>query len=109
MKEDKSYLMHILDAISKIKTVTTEIKKEKFIADEIAREYVVRKIEIIGEAVKHLSKEIKQSNRDIRWISIAGMRDKLIHDYMGIDYGIVWEVVETELPNLEKRLEKYWN
>ena len=70
------------------------------------REAVVRKLEIIGEAAKRLSKEFRSSVPSAPWTAIAGMRDKLIHGYAGVDYEIVWAVVEDELSNLEAELRK---
>lgn len=66
----------------------------------------MRRLEIIGEAVKHLPDEIKDANPDIPWKKIGGMRDVLIHEYFGVDLKLTWEVVQKELPMLKKFVEK---
>lgn len=104
MKEDEPYLLHVLDAIEKIKDACKGMGKERFVENELVREYAVRKIEIIGEAVKHISKETRERGKGIKWKMIAGTRDKLIHHYMGIDYSIIWDVIEHELPVLEEQV-----
>lgn len=106
MKEDEPYLLHILDAIEKIKDACKGISKGKFVENELVREYTIRKMEIIGEAVKHISKETREKGKGIKWKMIAGTRDKLIHHYMGIDYSIIWDVVEHELPILEGQVKE---
>lgn len=104
MKEDKPYALHILGAIASIKRFCEGRKKSDFLKDEMMREAVIRKLEIIGEASKRLSKDFKGRSPDIRWASIAGLRDKLIHDYAGVDYEIVWGIIEKDLPPLEDAL-----
>ena len=73
-------------------------------ADRKTQDAVVRNLEIIGEAVKRLSPDLTGAHVDIPWRQIAGMRDKLIHDYFGVDLDLVWGVVEQELPALRTRL-----
>jgi uncharacterized protein with HEPN domain len=66
----------------------------------------VRSIEIIGEAVKKLPDEVRDNYPDFEWKSMAGMRDKLIHDYFGVDYDIVWDVVTNKIPALKEKIQK---
>lgn len=73
-------------------------------ADQMIQDATVRNLEIIGEATKRLSPEFRSAHPDILWTSMAGMRDVLIHDYMGVDLGIVWEVVENRLVPLRARI-----
>ena len=76
------------------------ISYEQFIEDRRTQDAVVRNIEVIGEAVKRLSSSLKKQHAAIPWKEMAGMRDKVIHDYFGINYDIVWTVVSEEIPKL---------
>ena len=79
---------------------------EELKADEKTSSAVIRKFEIIGEAAKHIPPKIRDKYKDIRWKSMAGMRDRLIHAYFGIDYNLVWSAMKTEIPNLKTKLRK---
>jgi uncharacterized protein with HEPN domain len=88
-EEDKVYLRHILDAISSIEEYSKGLSYKKFLKNHLVQDGVIRQIEIIGEASKKLPADTKNKIRDIPWKNIAGMRDKLIHDYMGVDIDAV--------------------
>lgn len=104
MKDDRTYLLHIRDAIARIMEYTGG-GKESFLASPIAQDAVVRNIEIIGEAAKRLSEKFKNEHPTIPWKRISGMRDKVIHEYFGVDLQLVWEVVERDLPQLRGVIE----
>jgi len=106
-KDDKVYLHHILDAIKNIEDFTEGLNKEKFLKSKLIQDGVLRNLEIIGEATKQLSEEFKDSNADIEWKKIAGMRDILIHNYLGVDIEIVWGVIENRLSDLSKKVSKF--
>ena len=74
-------------------------------AEPMRQDAIIRKLEIIGEAVKHLSDRTKQRRPEIPWKQIAGMRDRLTHDYFGVDLTLVWVVVEQEVPTLRDAIE----
>lgn len=80
--------------------------KEQVINDEVLCRAVVRSIEIIGEASKKIDDEFKSMYNHIEWKKIAGTRDKLIHDYFGIDYDIVWDIIENKIPDLDHFLKQ---
>lgn len=98
------YLRHILDEIDYIDSVSRNTDKEHFLADQTLRRSFVRSIEIIGEAVKNIPADFKLNHHDIDWKRIAGMRDKLIHGYFGVDYQLVWDVAATKLPELKEKI-----
>jgi uncharacterized protein with HEPN domain len=104
VKDDSVYLGHIRDAIQDIQQYTAA-GRDAFMTDRMQQDAVVRKLEIIGEAVKHLSDSITIARPEIPWRRIAGMRDRLTHDYFGVDLTLVWVVVERELPNFKAVVE----
>lgn len=108
MGKDKVYLKHILDAITVIEDYTKGIDVDRFQAYEnkLIQDGVIREFEIIGEAVKNLSDDLKRSHSGTPWRDIAGMRDKLIHIYFGVDLEAVWQTVQGDLPKLKSQIEK---
>ena len=98
--DDHNYLRHIQDFIARILDYTKGGKTAFFASPQI-QDAVVRNIEIIGEAVKNLSPELKAKRPEIPWRLIGRMRDKLIHHYFGLDLNLVWEVVELHIPPLQ--------
>lgn len=103
MKKDKVYLAHILDAISDAEKFTQNLSETEFFENREKQYAVLRALEIIGEASKNLSDELKAKNNNIDWRKIVGMRDKLIHSYFGVDLPLVWETVKKDLPQLKKQ------
>jgi uncharacterized protein with HEPN domain len=102
MKRDKSvYLRHILDAISKIDSYLQNVTEENFMQQSLIQDGVIRQLEIIGEAVKRMSMNLRAQQPHIPWQDIAGMRDKLIYDYFGVDIEKVWLTVKEDIPALE--------
>ncbi len=104
MKNQEPYLRHILDAIDRIETYTAE-GAEAFFNDPMQQDAVVRNLEVIGEAVKHLSPATKAKVPEVSWRRIAGMRDVLIHDYISVRLETVWEAVENRIPDLRRAIE----
>jgi uncharacterized protein with HEPN domain len=104
MKNDLAYIEHILQSIEKIDTYTRDISNLDFNDNEMIQDAVIRNIEIIGEATKNISTKLTNSYPDIPWKAMAGMRDKLIHDYIGVDTEVVWETIKTDIPNLKSML-----
>ncbi len=96
------YLLHILDAINNIEEFTKGCSKEKFIKAKIIQDSVIRNLEIIGEAAKHVSASVRKKYASIEWKRIAGMRDILIHEYFGVDIDRVWQVLKVRLPELKE-------
>lgn len=101
------FLRHILDSIKEIEEFTSGLKsREEFLQKKVVSEAVIRKIEIIGEAVINIPSDVKDNYLNIPWKEIAGMRDKLIHNYFEVDLNRVWITVKKDLPFLKKEIEK---
>ncbi len=98
------YLRHILDEINYVEGIAVEINEDKFLSDQTLKRSFIRSIEIIGEAAKKIPSDFRAGHTDIDWKRISGMRDKLIHDYFGVDYTIVWDVVINKLPELKQKI-----
>ena len=103
MKNDDLYLRHILDAIERILTYTTE-GRDSFLLDLKTQDAVIRNLQIIGEAAKRVSAPTREAHATVPWRDIAGMRDRVVHDYFGISLDIVWDVVANHLPPLRKKM-----
>ncbi len=100
-RDDTVYLEHVRDAISKVRTYLAGIDEPTFRAQSLIQDGVIRQLEIIGEAVKRLSPTTRGLAAQIPWSAIAGMRDKLIHDYFGVSLDQVWLTATADLPALE--------
>lgn len=100
----REYLQHILDETTYIMTNSAGLDKGTFVQDETLKRAYVRSIEVIGEAVKQLPDVMRQKYSVIEWRAIAGMRDRLIHNYFGVDYEIVWDVVVNKIPLLDAQI-----
>ena len=104
MRDLSLYLKDISQAIESIEAFIFGMDYDAFFADDKTVSAVIRKLEIIGEAVKQLPEEVSQRHPDIQWKRIAGMRDKLVHDYFGVNMDILWDVLTTKLPALLKQI-----
>lgn len=96
------YLRHMLDETQYLVAQKEGLSKEQFLLDATLKRAFVRSIEIIGEASKKVPSDIQNRYPTVKWKSIASMRDRLIHDYFGVDYDIVWDVVENKIPSLRQ-------
>ncbi len=105
MKDERAYLLHAIEAIDAILSYTVD-GREAFFSDGKTHDAVIRNIEILGQAVKAISDGTRGLEPEVPWRQIAGMRDKLIHEYFGVDLALVWDVVERELPVLRPQLEE---
>lgn len=100
-KDDQVYLKHILEAITWIEEYIKNVSREEYLDNHLIQDGVIRQVGIIGEATKHLSTEFKENYGNVSWKDIAGMRDKLIHDYLGVDLEAVWETATRDIPALK--------
>ena len=106
MERDEVYIKHILDAIAAIERYTKDVSKEQFLnkSNQMMQDAVIRELEVIGEAVKRLSDNLKEKSTDVPWRDIGDMRNILIHEYFGVDLEIVWETLQSDIPQLKKIL-----
>jgi len=105
-RSDKLYLRDILDSIEKIEKYVRGLNFEKFSENLMIIDAVVRNLEIIGEATKNLSKEIKILHPEIPWKEMKGMRNKVIHEYFGVNLKIIWKTIKERLPELKIKIKE---
>lgn len=106
---DLDLLHHIQEETTFILDHTINKDLKDILSDAVLNRAIIRSIEIIGEASKKLSTEFKDANPTIEWRKIAAIRNKLIHEYFGIDYEIVWDIIENKLPALKKAVAEIFN
>ena len=111
MSERKSsaYISDILGCIKHIGNYTGNLSFDEFSSDFMVVEACLYNIQIIGEAVSKLPEEVKKDNPDIPWVLIRGMRNRLIHDYIGTDLQVVWNIITNELPPFAQRLQQIYD
>ena len=102
---DKEFLLDMIEAIKRIELYTNELSYQDFLEKIETQDAVVRNFEIIGEAVKNISKKMKTLYNNVQWKEIAGMRDKVIHFYFGVNWDIVWKAAKDDLPQLKEKIE----
>lgn len=105
-RNNQLLLIDIVDSIDKIEQYTSGLTKESFLKDSKTCDAVIRNFEIIGEAANRLTEEFKDKHTHIDWFRIKGFRNRIVHDYMGIDYQIVWTIIERDLQSLKLEIEK---
>ena len=100
------FLKDVLSSISKVERYTVKKTFAEFKKDELLVDGVIRNLEIIGEAAKNIPEKIRKIHPQVEWRKISGLRDILVHEYFGIDYGLLWEIIKNKLPALKKEIEK---
>lgn len=103
-RSEREYLLHIQHEVRYLLDRSSGLTKKRFLSDPTLQRAFVRSLEIIGEATKQIPKEFRDEHSQIDWRGMAGMRDRLIHGYFGVDYELVWDVIEVKIPELEKKL-----
>ena len=105
-KEPLEFLRHISDECSYLLSVSKYLSKDEFLDNETLKRAVVRSLEIIGQATKKIPADFKVKWQSIQWKNMAGLRDRLIHDYIGVNYSIVWDVLKNKIPDLSTQIEQ---
>jgi len=108
-RDAKLPIADILEAIAKIKLYTQSHTFETFIRDSKTIDAVIRNFEVIGEAAYRLPENFKDNHPQIEWFRIRGFRNRIVHDYMGIDYNIIWTIIENNLDQLDSDLQKIYS
>jgi uncharacterized protein with HEPN domain len=106
MREIKDYLLDIENECEYLISKSKDLNYEDFLKNEELKRAFVRSLEIIGEAVRHIPKEIRNKHSQIKWKSIVGIRNKLIHEYFGVDYMVLWKTVKERIPELYEVIKK---
>jgi uncharacterized protein with HEPN domain len=104
---DRARLNHILDSIVEIETYLFNVDFETFLENSMMRFACIKQMEIIGEATKKIPADFKVKWNTIQWKNMAGMRDRLIHDYIGVNYAIVWDVMKNKIPDMHKKISEF--
>ncbi|SMO54690.1 HepT-like ribonuclease domain-containing protein [Solitalea koreensis] len=102
---DKQRLLHIVDAIIEIENYTANIDFDTFLRNSMMRFASIKQIEIIGEAANLISEDSKNKFTEIEWRQIIGMRHVLVHEYFGVDNGLVWQIIINDIPALKAKIE----
>ncbi|MDI6884674.1 MAG: DUF86 domain-containing protein [Hadesarchaea archaeon] len=105
MRSDKSRLQHVLDATVEMGEYVRDMELKDFLADRKTQSAVMRQLEIIGEAIKHVSKGIREKHPDVRWNDFADLRDALIHEYFRLKLEEAWKIVTEDVPRLREQVE----
>jgi uncharacterized protein with HEPN domain len=109
MDKDKERVGHILDAIEQISSIKVKLTYDTFVSDIAAKWALVKLVEIIGEACIKINPKTKEKYKDIKWKQIAGTRHILVHDYNIIDFPLLWEILEKEIPVLHEQMNNIYN
>ncbi|TAF96183.1 MAG: DUF86 domain-containing protein [Cytophagia bacterium] len=106
---DKVRLSHIYDAIIEIQEYTQKVDLEHFLENSMMRFACLKQIEIIGEAANHISIATQERFEEIEWRKIVGLRNIVVHEYFGIDFAVIWEVILSDIPELKNKIENILN
>ncbi len=106
MKDDRLYLIHISECIERIESYAKGIDKQEFIDSTLLQDAIIRNLQILSESTQRLSDEIRERESGIDWFEVAGFRNVLVHDYLGLDIERVWNILKKDLPALKKAIQK---
>ncbi|HMQ54493.1 MAG TPA: DUF86 domain-containing protein [Anaerolineae bacterium] len=105
-RTDLDFLADIQEAITRIVVYTQNLTYDMFLNDAKTQDAVIRNLEVMGEATKNISNELRHCHPDLPWKGMAGIRDRLIHHYFGVNLDIIWNIISTELPSLSSQIQE---
>jgi uncharacterized protein with HEPN domain len=106
MKDDRLYLIHISESIERIQSYIGDKNKQQFLDSTLIQDAIIRNLQILAESTQRLSDSAKENMSDIDWFKIAGFRNVLVHDYLGVDIERIWNILEKDLPDLKIAVKK---
>jgi uncharacterized protein with HEPN domain len=107
LKDDTLYLIHIFECITRIESYVHGIDFERFQEDSLTQDAVLRNLQIMAESTQRLSDMFKENHQDIEWAKISGLRNILVHDYLGVDLEVVWNIIASRLPQVKIIIKDY--
>lgn len=105
-RDDLPYLKHMLDAVARIESYVADVEEAEFLANTEKQDAIIRQLQVLGEAVKRLSQDLRAAYPEVPWREVAGMRDKLVHDYFGVDLSFVWVTATKDIPALKPKIRR---
>jgi uncharacterized protein with HEPN domain len=102
MKDDRLYLIHISECLQRVEDYVGQYDKEGFLASPMVQDAVIRNLQVMAESTQKLTDKLKAAHPEVDWYRIAGFRNILVHDYLGVDLEVVWQVIVKELPSLKR-------
>ena len=103
-KDDSVYLRHIIDAFVQIEHYTDSVSHEEFLCNRLLQDGVIRPLEVMGEAARNLSEDLRNKYPEIPWRQMIGLRNRMIHAYFNVDLQIIWEIVQGDMPDLKQKM-----
>ena len=105
-KDDSVYLHHIIDAFVLIERYVDNVSHEEFLRNRLLQDGVIRQLEVMGEAARNLSEDLRSERPQIPWRQMIGLRNRMIHAYFNVDLQIIWEIVQGDIPDLKQKMKQ---
>jgi uncharacterized protein with HEPN domain len=106
MKDDRLYLIHISECIQRIEKYLRDGGRDAFMASDLMQDAIIRNLQTMAESTTRISEELQEKHPEVDWFKIRGFRNMLVHDYLGVDLGRIWNILANELPRLKTAIEK---
>ena len=105
-KDDSVYLHHIMDAFVQIERYTDGVTHEEFLSNSLLQDGVIRQLEVMGEAARNLSEDLRNEYPKIPWSQMISLRNRMIHAYFNVNLQIIWEIIQGDIPNLKQETKR---